>query len=229
MPVEGNFYRTKNRSGEPTWSGYCISCTKDKAVEWQKANPEKKADSDRRQNQKPDRKEKGRVRGRIRYAADPEREKARVSVAHRANPEKTNARHLRWLLANPDRAKEIQRNHYWHGEGRRERVLDHIRLRHAFIKDKAIYGDDGIKLDRSVWLEILAAFDNRCCYCDSPDKITIEHLTALRRGGRNEIGNIAPACAPCNLRKKAKSAEEFCPERAADIRRRALICLPIAA
>jgi hypothetical protein len=228
MPVDGNFYRTKNRAGEPIWAGYCIPCTKAVAVEWQKANPEKKAASDRKQNQKPSSKAAHAAWGKRDRQANPEKHAARVKAWNEANPGRATERMARWVSGNRERFRETQRHHYWHGEGRRERVLDHIRLRHAFLKDKEINGDDGRKLNRSVWLAILAAFDNRCCYCDSPDEITIEHLTAIRRGGRNELGNIAPACATCNKRKKAKSAEQFSPSRAAEIRRKAMICEVVA-
>lgn len=81
---------------------------------------------------------------------------------------------------------------------------------------------------RHDWAAILAAFDGACCYCGSVCEMTVEHLTPLSRGGTNEIGNIAPACADCNLRKRAKTAEEFAPDRASDIRRRAmLVCEPV--
>jgi 5-methylcytosine-specific restriction endonuclease McrA len=61
--------------------------------------------------------------------------------------------------------------------------------------------------------------------------MTIEHLTPIVRKGRNVIGNLAPACLKCNLRKKHKSAEEWVgAERAAEIRRKATLeCEPIAA
>lgn len=43
-----------------------------------------------------------------------------------------------------------------------------------------------------------------CCYCNRVfliDKLTIEHIVPLSRGGTNEDSNIALACAPCNQEK----------------------------
>lgn len=50
-----------------------------------------------------------------------------------------------------------------------------------------------------------------CYYCsvDIEGGYHIEHMTPLSRGGRNDVSNICLACAPCNLRKHTKTAEEF--------------------
>lgn len=53
--AEDNFYRVSRTTGDG-YSGYCKTCLKQKAVEWQKTNPEKKAASDKKQAQRPERK-----------------------------------------------------------------------------------------------------------------------------------------------------------------------------
>ncbi len=186
---------------------------------WQKTNPDKKAASDRKQNQKPERKAKSNARKRASYHADPAAANARTVAWNRANPEKAAERSRRWADNNRERMREIQRNHYWNAEGRRERCLDHARLSHAFHKDRAIFGPGGERLDRAYWFAVLDAFEHACCYCGEVTTMTIEHLTPFRKGGRNERGNIACACRSCNTRKKDRTLEEFAPDRAADIRR----------
>ena len=48
-----------------------------------------------------------------------------------------------------------------------------------------------------------------CLYCQSKDRITIDHIIPLARGGRHSIGNLAPACFDCNTRKGAKLVTEW--------------------
>jgi len=227
----GNFYKTKNRAGKPVWAGYCIPCTKEKVIAWQKANPEKKAAQDRKQGLKPEAKAKHAVRSKERHAADPSIAARRMRKWAEANREHANAYWKSWRQANPEKHKAHQQKHYWTKPGRRERCMDHSRLYHAFTKDRAIYDDDGHKLGHDAWEAILHVFGHKCCYCGEPGRMTIEHITPFARGGRNKAGNIAPACLKCNLKKKHKTAEEFSPDRAAEIHRLAMIpfALPKAA
>ena len=51
----------------------------------------------------------------------------------------------------------------------------------------------------------------RCYYCSVviENGYHIEHMTPLSRGGMNDVSNICLACAPCNMSKRTKTAEEF--------------------
>ena len=68
---------------------------------------------------------------------------------------------------------------------------------------------------------MLAVFEHSCCYCGAKEKLCLDHLTALAAGGRTMVGNVAPACRTCNLKKGRLSAEDFKPGKALEIRRRA--------
>jgi hypothetical protein len=54
-----------------------------------------------------------------------------------------------------------------------------------------------------------------CYYCGEllyksfDSSVHIDHMTPISRGGSNDISNIALSCATCNLKKHAKTAEEF--------------------
>ena len=52
----------------------------------------------------------------------------------------------------------------------------------------------------------------RLLYSSFDNDIHIDHMTPISRGGSNEISNIALSCATCNLKKHAKTAEEFLQE-----------------
>lgn len=49
---------------------------------------------------------------------------------------------------------------------------------------------------------------NRCQYCGSPDRITIDHVMPRSRGGKDIWTNLVAACVPCNNRKGNRTPEE---------------------
>lgn len=53
--------------------------------------------------------------------------------------------------------------------------------------------------------------DGACFYCGTPlfAAYHVEHKIPLSRGGTDRLTNICLACAPCNLRKGAKTEDEF--------------------
>lgn len=50
----------------------------------------------------------------------------------------------------------------------------------------------------------------RCWWCGDPmTDWHVDHKLPLSRGGTNDASNLCLACAPCNLRKNAKTPDEF--------------------
>lgn len=65
-----------------------------------------------------------------------------------------------------------------------------------------------------------AQFDNCCAYCGAAGDMQIEHVIPISKGGTHAIGNIVPACKPCNDSKRDHEAErwyrsqpQFCEKR----------------
>jgi len=57
---------------------------------------------------------------------------------------------------------------------------------------------------------LLEKFNRRCAYCQAENvPLQIEHIVPRARGGSNRVSNLTLACAPCNLKKGACTAEEF--------------------
>ena len=54
------------------------------------------------------------------------------------------------------------------------------------------------------WQEALAYFDNKCAYCGSAGKLTVEHIVPVSTFGTSfiHIYNIIPACPHCNSSKR---------------------------
>jgi hypothetical protein len=48
-----------------------------------------------------------------------------------------------------------------------------------------------------------------CCYCGSPNSLTVDHLIPTKRGGANAGDNLVWACRSCNSSKGARDALEW--------------------
>ena len=59
------------------------------------------------------------------------------------------------------------------------------------------------------WLRLLRRHGGLCAYCHTAAATSADHVVPLSRGGSNFIGNILPACLPCNLSKGVKLLVEW--------------------
>ena len=56
--------------------------------------------------------------------------------------------------------------------------------------------------------DLFTMWEHSCGYCGAHAD-TLDHIRPLSRGGAHEIGNLVPACRPCNLSKHAKTPAEW--------------------
>lgn len=57
-------------------------------------------------------------------------------------------------------------------------------------------------LSAAQWQEIKAAYGFRCVYCGRKmQRLTMDHITPLSKGGNHTASNVVPACQSCNARK----------------------------
>ena len=55
---------------------------------------------------------------------------------------------------------------------------------------------------RAQWRTIKTAYQNRCVYCgETFERLTMDHVIPLSRGGSHTMSNIVPACKSCNCQK----------------------------
>jgi 5-methylcytosine-specific restriction endonuclease McrA len=52
-------------------------------------------------------------------------------------------------------------------------------------------------------------FNNCCAYCGQEGDMQIEHVEPMSEGGLHDIGNIVPACGPCNYNKRTSEMESW--------------------
>lgn len=48
-----------------------------------------------------------------------------------------------------------------------------------------------------------------CLYCGSRERLTLDHIVPVSRGGRHSVGNLAVACWSCNMSKGTKTIMEW--------------------
>ena len=153
-------------------------------------------------------------------------EKARVySAARRAvrgeelnaiRRRKSTAEYQReWRLKNLGKAREMNRGYYartreqrvaavrkWQGKNT-EYLLTTAHNRRARLRGAA----GGMTL--AAWESVLSVFDNKCAYCGASERLSRDHVYPLPCGkpgcrlrhGKDEPGNVVPACNRCNPSK----------------------------
>lgn len=118
---------------------------------------------------------------------------ASSAVYRKRDREKLRLRQAAWRLANPDYMRDWElRNAAKISENNYRR-----RVRMAAAKQ-------GVMVSQRDWDRLIARFDNKCAYCECglDGRFTIDHVVPVARGGRHSIGNLVPACLPCNSSKR---------------------------
>lgn len=174
------FYAVGRRSGDG-YSGYCKSCTSQKAKDWQKSNPERMSEIWRRarQRQSPEQKQAQRKAVDSWEARNPERVRAlsRINDLKRRKEDPALYRVKRAIHQNAGRA------------------------RRKGLNTDFTSGD---------WQLLLATFQNKCPWCGgSPPFLDLDHIVSMHRGGHDVVGNISPICRPCNSHKSYSTPEDF--------------------
>lgn len=54
------------------------------------------------------------------------------------------------------------------------------------------------------WAEVLRINGGACLGCGTTDRVEVDHIIPIARGGKTEVGNLQPLCRACNASKGAK-------------------------
>jgi 5-methylcytosine-specific restriction endonuclease McrA len=89
-----------------------------------------------------------------------------------------------------------------------QRMLTRVHARNK-IRRYLRRGADGPTHTAKDWISLLARFRGMCAYCGIKKAAHKDHVIPISRGGRDSIGNILPACSPCNLTKGGRLITEW--------------------
>ncbi|HET8569104.1 MAG TPA: HNH endonuclease [Candidatus Limnocylindria bacterium] len=106
---------------------------------------------------------------------------------YRADPRKVNDYQKAWRAAHPELARAYVRLSI---HRRRSQIAgEHITAKQLFA--------------------LFEAHGNRCFYCGTTGRMTVDHRVPLSRGGTNSLENLVPACRSCNSMKHDRTDDEF--------------------
>lgn len=146
--------------------------------------------------------EKARARRKAYYAAHCEEAKAAAKAWAATNADKVAERRQRYLESH--REQEKRRSRQW-ATANPDRVRHQNRLKKARSR-----GAEVCSLTLTEWEAIVAAYGSRCAYCGCrPERLEMDHVIPLSKGGQHASDNVVPACQPCNARKHDKPAPKF--------------------
>jgi len=136
--------------------------------------------------------------------ADPEKSRAWSRKTYAKYRNKNHERGRRYYVENLEKERARRRLYY---EENREAFAARSRKRRAQVR-----GGGGTHTAADLfWIEEAQLCS--CYYCGVPlplePAVHVDHKLPLSRGGSNGRENLALACAPCNLQKSTKTAEEF--------------------
>lgn len=99
-----------------------------------------------------------------------------------------------------------ERNKRWATENRdkyRRKAQVATELRRYRKHNNKQYQDGSHFLTTKEWRQILEIYGNRCLKCGSTEKIQIDHVVPLSKGGEHSYKNVQPLCHVCNNKKQA--------------------------
>lgn len=152
------------------------------------------------------------------YVLNTDRYKMAARQWGQANREAMNAHRRAYYRRNRKRvlaraaATIEQRRPYMRAYGRRWRAENPERTRnYKHARRMREYGNPGsIGVPLREWLRLVNRHGGRCAYCGlRPEVLHMDHVVPLARGGRHAIGNVLPACPPCNQTKASRLLVEW--------------------
>ena len=147
------------------------------------------------------------------------------------NKEKNRLRSKKWVEENKDRFLEYQKQWFADNKQHRKRyeVSWYIQNKEKVAGNNKKWWDNNPEKRRlykaayrcklkeqlgfvspDIIEKLLLTQEDRCFYCSNDlVKYHLDHMTPISRGGLHDDSNLCLSCPSCNLRKNAKTAEEF--------------------
>lgn len=137
-----------------------------------------------------------RANARARYAKDPTPKRQRGRRYLQEHPERKRVYNLLYRTQHAEDLRAYRRQ--WRHAN--PATIQAYQARRRAAKRQAPRND----LTPVQWAEIKAAYDHRCVYCGKKfQRLTMDHIVPLSKGGEHTVSNVVPACRRCNSRKSA--------------------------
>lgn len=159
----------------------CKTCVNKKLADWKKANPERTREIEKTYRERNRQKVKQSSLNWYHSNRKTQNQKSREYA--RRNKEAQAIRGALWKKNNPEKVRESTN---------RRRIRKQLNGEY-FISDK----------------EIKRLYAAPCVYCGSLQRITVDHVIPISRGGVHSIGNLVSACLSCNSSKRDKTIMEW--------------------
>jgi 5-methylcytosine-specific restriction endonuclease McrA len=131
----------------------------------------------------PNCKECEKVRGKQKYLKGYSKIRERHSKSYYKQREYYREKHKEWYYNNPGYSAE---------RSQRRRALEYQAQGSYTIEQ---------------FQELCKHYGNKCLCCSKKEKLTVDHVIPLSKGGSNDIDNIQPLCMTCNRKKGTKTTD----------------------
>lgn len=200
---DGLAYRCKDclRISNKNWRETNKDLKKIQSKIYRDANKEKEAA--RAKKYREDHKESIAQKKHDQYVANPTPTKTRAKEWRINNPERKSAANQEWAKVNPEKDRNSKRK--WKSENPERTAAAGARRRARKLGSRIEIVDRKLVLARS----------NSICYLCGKiiyDKLHIDHITPLARGGSETMDNLASTHARCNFSKRDKLLCELSAE-----------------
>ena len=137
-------------------------------------------------------------RRRVRDAAHPEKTTAYNRAYYETHRETINGRRRAYHAAHPEIINARKRT--W--------KANHLSMVHAYDNRRRARKRAALcTATADQVIAITSAYKGRCAYCGKKsDKMEIDHVIPLSKGGTHTPENLVPACKPCNSGKRDHEA-----------------------
>jgi hypothetical protein len=129
------------------------------------------------------------------------------------NPERLREQVRKWRKANPVNVRMNTRRYRQSNPGKNQENLRRRATWRRAARRAALHPVTRAQIDAR-----FAIWDNRCAFCGvdashernhGRERLTVEHVLALTKGGLDEASNIIPACSACNSSKNNSPVEDW--------------------
>jgi 5-methylcytosine-specific restriction endonuclease McrA len=172
------------------------------------------------------------TRGAAHYQANREKRLAFQAQYYKAHAEEYKAYSKEWRANNPEKTRQyhqeyaqahIEEERIRHAKKSRKERLEHperikersqkwyLKNREQATNKNSVYrtrkrfNGEYLVLDK----ELRKILTSSCVNCGTEEKITLDHVIPIVRGGKHSVGNLQPLCKSCNSSKGKKTMTEW--------------------